>query len=92
MPTLLLNLFIVHQFRSKIICQFIKVGPFLFPVKISLTFITIIVGALFQKDTKKQNMAKMRKRILHAMQKVNVLFKQNQFGIPTRFRTTFVLF
>lgn len=42
-PTLLLNLFIFHQFLSKIICKLIKFGLFLFPVKISLTFITIIV-------------------------------------------------
>ena len=34
-------------------------------------------------------MAIMRKRILHAMQKVNILSKQNQFRIPTSFRESF---
>ena len=43
MPTLLLNLFVFHQFLRKIICKLIKFGLSLLPVKISLTFVTIIV-------------------------------------------------
>ena len=34
-------------------------------------------------------MANMRKCILHAMQKVNILSKQNQFRIPASFRESF---
>ena len=86
MPALLLKLLTCHQFHRRSVCEDFGSGLFLFPVKISLTIITIIDGYLFQTDTKIQNTAKMRKCLLHVMPNRNILVKQNEFRIPPGFR------